>query len=255
MPQHTEYIDNSDLQYNHDPDFSPYYFEILVPEDVAPKGAVVVCAGGDHGAATFNEAYQTCMDFAEIGYQSFLLLNRTNRQPWSGLEAATDSARMIRIIRRNAAKYRIDPNHIAFAGFSNGGATGDACIFYYSRGQQVQEYFTDYIPDEMDEFSGAPNVMLCIYGARNLPFPYDYDKVDYPPTFVAYGRLDQLKDRIPAHYEDLVAHGVQTEFHTFTGMPHDQAGSKILNNGVSRYPSFDLWIPLANYFMQDVYGK
>ena len=49
MPTETEYTDNSGMRYNHEPDFRPYLYEMLLPEDVAPKGAVVICAGGDHG--------------------------------------------------------------------------------------------------------------------------------------------------------------------------------------------------------------
>ena len=42
MPTETEYTDNSGMRYNHEPDFRPYLYEMLLPEDVAPKGAVVI---------------------------------------------------------------------------------------------------------------------------------------------------------------------------------------------------------------------
>ena len=49
VPTLTEYTDNSEYLYNHNPDFAPYLHEMLVDEDVTPKGAVVICGGGDHG--------------------------------------------------------------------------------------------------------------------------------------------------------------------------------------------------------------
>lgn len=255
MPQQTVYTDNSALRYNHGPDFQPYFFEILLPEDATPKGAVITCSGGDHGAATFYEAYQTCLDFVERGYQTFLLMNRTNGIPWSRQEAGVDTARLIRILRKNAAKYRIQPNQIAFAGFSNGGCTGENCIRYFSGQQTVQDSFPDYIPDEYDAYPGGPDALLFIYSARNLQEYFDYSKVIYPPTFLAYGRCDPLLGELVAHYNELVSHGVTCEVHSFTGAPHGQAGIKILKNGISPYPSFEHWIPLADYFMQDVYQQ
>lgn len=253
MPTHTVYTDNSDLRYNHEPDFQPYFFEILVPEDVTPKGAVITCSGGDHGAATFYEAFQSCRDFVELGYQTFLLMNRTNGLPWSQKEAGVDAARLIRIIRKNADKYRIAPNQVAFAGFSNGGCTGENCIKYFSGQQTVQEHFPDYVPDEYDAYHGGPDVLLFIYSARRLTDEFDYSKVVYPPTFLAYGRRDPLLGELVAHYNELVSHGVTCEVHSFTGAPHGQAGIKIVT-GKALYPSFDLWVPLADYFMQDVYA-
>lgn len=105
MPVMTEYEDNSDCRYNHNPDFRPYLYEMLLPEGKEPKGAVVVCAGGDHGDCVLSEGYQTCLDFNEMGYHSFLLLNRTNRRPWTGQECGADVARAIRMIRASAGRY------------------------------------------------------------------------------------------------------------------------------------------------------
>ena len=144
MPAETEYTDNFQLRYNHDPDFKPYLFEMLLPDDVMPKGAVVLCAGGDHGDANVPEAYQSALDFNAMGYQCFLLLNRTNHNPWSQREAGVDGARAIRIVRQNAEKYRINPKNVAFAGFSNGGVTGEGIIQYFSGKQAVKDAFPGY---------------------------------------------------------------------------------------------------------------
>ena len=49
MPVMTEYTDNSEYRYYHDPDFMPYFLEILLPDDVTPIGAVITIAGGQQG--------------------------------------------------------------------------------------------------------------------------------------------------------------------------------------------------------------
>lgn len=253
MPRETDYTDNSDYRYNHDPDFRPYMYEMLVPESVNPKGAVVVCAGGDHGDASFHEAFQSCRDLNELGYQCFLLLNRTNRCPWSGRECGADAARAIRLVRSRAAAYRILPDRVAFAGFSNGGLTGEACIQYYSGAQTVKDYFPDYEPDDLDLWRGEPDAFLCIYGPRWVGEPFDFAKVEYPPTFFAVGREDTAMDNLHYVYPQLREHGVEMEIHTFAGVPHGKAGVKLI--GEEGYENFALWLPLSDAFMQDVYRK
>ena len=54
--------------------------------------------------------------------------------------------------------------------------------------------------------------------------------------------------------EDLISHGVSTEIHTFAGTPHGMAGIKLLDGEV-KYPNFEMWLPLADAFMQDIYNK
>ena len=167
-PVLTRYTDNSAYRYNHNPDFAPFMYEMLVPEDVEPKGAIILCAGGDHGFTVLCEGYQVALDFNRMSYQCFLLLNRTNMNPWSGKEAGADVARAIRIVRANADKYRVKENRIFFAGFSNGGLTGEACIQYYSGEQKMSDIFPGYEEDALDLVSGAMDAFLCIYGPRYL---------------------------------------------------------------------------------------
>lgn len=251
MPAETAYMDNSSFRYNHDPDFNPYLFEMLLPEDVTPKGAVILCAGGDHGAPCVK-GWQVGKDLNDLGYQCFLLLNRINHNPWTAREAGADAARAVRMVRAEAARYRIHPRSIAFAGFSNGGLTGEGLIQYFSGSQTVAASFPGYLPDELDRVDATPDAFLCIYGPRFVGDSFDYSRVHYPPTFFAVGREDSAMDNLHYTYPDLVAHGVPVEVHTFAGVPHGQAGGKLL--GV-QYPNFELWEPLADAFMQDVFSR
>ncbi|MCM1056681.1 MAG: alpha/beta hydrolase [Firmicutes bacterium] len=252
MPESTVYTDNSEGEYNHEPGYRPYMFAMPVPEDVCPKGAVVVCAGGDHGEASFHEGYFSCLDLNRLGYQCFLLLNRVNMRPWSREECGADAARAIRIVRADAEKYRILPNRVAFAGFSNGGLTGEACIERYSGRHTVREHFPGYEPDELDDYKGAPDAFLCVYGPRFAGAAFDYEGVEYPPVFFAVGREDSALQNLNAAYFDLLKAGVKAEVHTFAGVPHGQAGMQHL--GEEKFGNFQLWLPLADAFMQDVYA-
>jgi len=253
VPTLTDYTDNSEGRYNHDPDYQPYMLEMLLPEDVTPVGAVVTIAGGVHGAGTMNECYQVGLEFNERGYQCFILQCRPNNGPWNSYDTGADAARALRIIRANAEKYRIKPNNIALAGFSNGGITIDFCIEHYSGEQKMTDYYADYQPDEYDAYYGAPDAYLCVYGPRHKGTQYDYTGVVYPPTFFAIGRLDTAIDNFNELYPSLLERGVPMEIHTFAGHPHGYAGWKIIDGKGN--PNFDSWLGHADIFLRDLFGE
>ncbi len=132
--------------------------------------------------------------------------------------------------------------------------TGEACIQYYSGDQKVKDHFPEYVPDELDSYPGNINAFLCIYGPRLKGTSFDYTRVVYPPVFFAVGREDFAMDNFNSVYPDLIEHGVTVEAHTFAGVPHGVAGRGFVDGEV-RYPNFQLWLPLADAFMQDVYRR
>ena len=251
IPVSADYTDNSDYRYNHDPDFVPYMLEMLIPEDESPKGAIVMCSGGDHGECVLTDGYQTALDLNALGYQCFLVMNRTNNMPWNAQDSGADISRAIRYVRQNAEKYRLATAFVAAAGFSNGGLTIENCIQYYSGEQTMKDHYPDYEPDELDAYYGAPDAFLCVYGPRFVNGPFDYSRVMYPPVFFAIGRGDTAIDNFNYTYPTLLAHGVQVEIHTFAGVPHGMAGIRRCWPE-RKYPNFDLWLPLADAFLQDV---
>ncbi len=253
MPSLGTYTDNAELQNTHDPDFLPYMYEMLVPEDVTPKGAIIVCAGAAHGDCTLHEGFQTSKDLVAQGYQCFILLNRPNHCPYDAKEAGADASRAIRMVRGAAKRYRIDENRVAFAGCSNGGITAEACVQYFSGTQKITTHFPDYVPDEYDHYYGAPDAILCIYGPRFKDAKFDYTNVVYPPTFFAVGKDDFAMNNLLATYPDLMEHHVDVEIHTFSGVPHGQSGVTIYGN--YSYPNFNLWPQLADTFLQKVFAK
>ena len=107
--------------------------------------------------------------------------------------------------------------------------------------------------DELDRYYGAPDAFLCIYGPRYKGAAVDYTNVVYPPVFFAVGREDSALDNLNAVLPDLLAHGVETEVHTFAGVPHVQGGITIV--GEKTYPNFQLWLQLADVFLQDVFQR
>jgi acetyl esterase/lipase len=105
--------------------------------------------------------------------------------------AAADAAEAVRLVRRRAAEWGVDPRRVGFVGFSAGGmtaanvATGDA--------------------------SGRPDVVGIIYGALHNPVPKDA-----PPAFIATAADDPLlKDAAVPMFQAWRAAGRPAELHLF----------------------------------------
>jgi len=251
LPAESDYSENVPLRYTHDPDYKPFMYELLLPEDVPAKGAILLSAGGDHGSNILLECYQAGLEMNALGYQCFILMNRPNDNPWTGKEAGADVARAIQYVRAHAAEYRIPENHVAFAGFSNGGLTGEQNIQYFSGGRTIRDSFPAYVPDELDAFSGCPDVFLCVYGPRFIGMDFDWNGVAYPPTIVIVGETDFNIPNIAPYAEDLRSHGTKVEMHTFVNCPHGGVGNAIL--GEVAHPNYYQWRTLCDAFMTEIY--
>ena len=201
-------------------------YALLLPDDVQPKGAVVVCAGGDHGACSLPEGYQNCLDFLAMGYQAFMLNNRPNHNPWSEKECGADAARAIRIIRRDAEKYRIDPHSIAFAGYSNGGVTGEACILHYSGEKRWPIIFPAIRPMRWTHSAARRTLSsACTAPVRRRLSGLHRRRLS--AHLFAVGREDNAMDNLHATYPDLIAHGVPVEVHTLPAHPTARQASAL----------------------------
>ena len=260
MPVQTVYTDNPGHLYDHEPDFQPYYLEMPLSSEKKPLAGIVLVAGGTHGAGTINECYEIGLEFNALGYACFILQCRPNMGPWSRLESAVDAARCFQLLRGNASKYGLDPDKLVYAGFSNGGVTGDACIEFFSDHQTVKQYFPDYVPDEYDSYYGAENAYLCIYGARHLGTVLSRDAFPYPPTFFAIGREDITWDTPPffiwqTNSDDprnafatgyaLTMAGVPFEMHCFPEGVHGLALADGENDLAMNIPHIGHWAQLC----------
>ncbi|MEO8886252.1 MAG: alpha/beta hydrolase [Mucilaginibacter sp.] len=89
----------------------------------APKAAnngysVVVCPGGGYETlATDKEGSEIAKWFNKMGYTAFVLEYRT---PNKRLGALQDLQRAMRVIKSDAARYKIDPEKVGVIGFSAG---------------------------------------------------------------------------------------------------------------------------------------
>ncbi|TRX23982.1 alpha/beta hydrolase [Flavobacterium franklandianum] len=119
--------------------------------------AVIICPGGGYTHLAINkEGYKIAKWFNGFGISAFVLKYRmpsdlTMKDKTIG--PLQDAQEAIRMVRRNASKWHLDPNKIGIMGFSAGGHLAAT----------VSTHYEDKVYDSKDEVSARPNFSILIY--------------------------------------------------------------------------------------------
>jgi acetyl esterase/lipase len=242
---------------------APY---LVVYRPARPNGSalLVVPGGGYQRIVLDKEGTALVPAFVDEGGVTLFVLRyrlpagRSDRQA-----ALADAQRAMRVIRADAARWKIDPERIGVMGFSAGGhvaarlSTGFDAPAYPHR-------------DAIDALSARPDVALLIYpvidmgthahtGSRERllgPRPdaalqqqfsmQDQVRADAPPTFLVHAQDD---DVVSVHnsliyYQALLRAGVTTEMHLFPFGGHGFGVRIPAGLTVAQWPELALrWIP------------
>jgi len=116
--------------------------------------SVVICPGGGYETlATDKEGSEIAQWFNKMGYTAFVLEYRT---PLKRLGALQDLERAMRVIKGNAAKWKIDPDKVGVIGFSAGADMAAKLSTQYEANA--------YTPvDELDKLPIKPAFAMIIY--------------------------------------------------------------------------------------------
>ncbi|MCQ2352290.1 MAG: alpha/beta hydrolase [Victivallaceae bacterium] len=137
--------------------FAPYV--LLYPADIK-RGTVLILPGGGYRArASAREGVQVAEKFQELGFNTAVLEYRVAPSRYPAPQR--DVLRAIKLLRANAAKWRIDPNHIAVLGFSAGGHLAGCAGVLYDRIEVKAG-------DEADAASARPDAMILCYPVISL---------------------------------------------------------------------------------------
>jgi acetyl esterase/lipase len=142
--------------------------ELIVFRPANPNGAAVLCMpGGSYEFLAFdNEGAEQARWLNARGVTVFVLMYRLPAEGWARREDVPlqDAQRAMRIIRRDASKYGIDPKRVAALGFSAGGHLCGSLATRHA--EQV------YAPvDEADRLSARPDIAGLIYPVVLLAGP------------------------------------------------------------------------------------
>lgn len=205
-------------------DFRPYVTAIPVPEDVTPKGAVVLMAGGAYQfRGNYTDSLPTAAALREEGFQTFIVDYRL--RPYDQEEGALDVARAVRFVRKNAEVYGIDPDSIAVMGFSAGGIQAGEFLMHYDEAVNGTALDERYVPDELDEIpahASACGMIYSFYGRLSVGNmdPDWLREGNLPPTFYVYGTEDPFYRQFNRQYEVISGMGIPTGRIVLNGWPH-----------------------------------
>ena len=135
-------------------DFQPYLELSLIADAHRPLGAVIVLPGGGYCNRAPHEGMPVAERFNQLGFHSFCLQYRV--APYSYPAPQQDVARAVALVRANAAKWNVDPEHIAVGGFSAGGHL--ACC-----SGTIALDVDRSAGDEADQASARPDALILCY--------------------------------------------------------------------------------------------
>ena len=159
----------------------------LPPPDQATGAALMMCSGGSYSRVGLFTSGMGAVDyFVPKGVAIIVLKYRTKPPSSDVTDALADAQRAVRIVRRHAAEWQIDPTRIGLVGSSAGAHLVLNLATHWDRGNPAA---ADVIERQScrPDFSG----LLC-------PWPNQQPIADFPipahspPAFVASARDDRV---------------------------------------------------------------
>jgi acetyl esterase/lipase len=223
IPTTTVYTNNNAGYFDH-PGFRSNMVYVPAKQDVAIKGAVLVCAGGAFQfRSNENEGFPVAERLSELGYQSFVINYRL--RPYTMQEGTFDLARAVRHVRSHAAAYGINEKNIAVMGFSAGGILCGELLLNFDGLVDRNAIDSGYTPDELDKISAetcAVGMIYSFYGRLSVAST-DIEKFkasNLPPAYFLYRTRDPFVSQFEACVNALQRAGLPVESHALQGWPH-----------------------------------
>jgi acetyl esterase/lipase len=219
--------------------------KIFTPKN-AKGTTVIVCPGGGYGILALDlEGTELCTWFNSIGVTAILLKYRVPALPGKLRYEAPlqDAQRALGLVRFNAAKWRIKPDHIGIMGFSAGGHLSALVSNTYDKRTYQQV-------DAADEVSCRPDFTILAYPAYLVDEKEDGKlapeiKVTEktPPTFIMQTEDDPIKvENALYYYLALKKADVSAEMHLYPKGGHGY-GIRNKTGGTSVYPQLiEKWL-------------
>lgn len=193
----------------HDP--SIYVF--LPPKERAIGVAVVVAPGGGHRQLVMEkEGWEFADWLNDLGIAAFVLKYRLAKAPGSTYTLEehvwADAAQAMRMVRKRAAEWQVDPERIGFAGFSAGG-------------EVAMMIATKFDAETRPDF----NILIYPWyrpGAREPEQPQPFPMPENGPTTFLLCTTEDHSHVVPTlkYYMELQAKKIPVEMHIYHKGPH-----------------------------------
>ena len=205
-------------------------------QDDGETPAVVVCPGGGYGhLAMDHEGKQIATWLNSIGVTAAVLDYRHRGKGYGHPAPLRDAQRALRVVRANAASWRIDPKRVGVLGFSAGGHLASSVCVHHDGGGGEDS-------DPVERMSCRPDFAVLCYAVLAFDRPFTHRgsqrnllgedaaaplvaemsserQVDAntPPTFLWHTTADRAVpvENSLAYYAALRRAGVPCELHCF----------------------------------------
>lgn len=129
----------------------------LAPAEKSNGTSVIICPGGGYGMLAINkEGFKVAEWLNSLGINAFVLKYRLPSDlimKNKTVAPLQDAQEAVRVVRRNAAKWKLNPNKIGIMGFSAGGHLASTLSTHYN----------DKVYTPSDTTSAKPNFSILIY--------------------------------------------------------------------------------------------
>ena len=129
----------------------------LADSKIGNGTAVIICPGGGYSHLAINkEGYKIAKWFNSLGISAFVLKYRMPSDITmkdKSIGPLQDAQEALRIVRRNADKWKLDPNKIGILGFSAGGHLAAA----------LSTHFAEKVYTPIDNTSARPDFSILVY--------------------------------------------------------------------------------------------
>jgi acetyl esterase/lipase len=246
----------------------PSLYIFLPPQETATGTAVLICPGGGYTALAFShEGFAIAKWLNEHGIAGVVLKYRLPSDMImqdKSVGPLQDAQEALRVIRRNASLWNIDPRKIGVIGFSAGGHLAST----------LSTHFAEKVYDVKDTTSARPDFSILVYpvitmdasfthaGSRNnlLGDNPTSDAVKHfsnelqitektPPTFMVHSEDDKavpVKNSL-VYYEALVKNNIPSELHIFEKGGHGYGMAENMGTQ-SAWPDLCLrWMKLRGF--------
>jgi len=140
-----------------EPKDTPALTEFLLPKEILPRMAVVICPGGGYWGEAFEvEGLNVAAWFQSHGIAAFVLKYRTALEGYHHPVPMLDGERAIRFVRAHADEWGIDPHKIGIMGFSAGGHLASTVETHFDAGDPLTL-------DQIDRKSSRPDFAVLVY--------------------------------------------------------------------------------------------
>jgi acetyl esterase/lipase len=195
----------------------PSIYVFLPAKEKANGAAVVVAPGGGHSQLVIDKEGWEIADWLNAqGVAAFVLKYRLARAPGSKYtimgNELPDAARAMRVVRKRATEWGVDPARIGVMGFSAGAEVAALMATRFDGGN-------DSSSDAVDRVSSRPDFAVIVYpGLQSGPLTVPKDA---PTSFFVCAHDDASHVVITVNmYLEFQKQGVPSELHIYTTGGH-----------------------------------